>query len=207
MHVNEHTETKSTIMGKAELLFMRFGLKSVSMDDITRELGISKKTLYQYFESKEDLIMQTIQRHQCAESEAIASIIRESKDALHEMLAIARHVIVQFQQMAPVTIYDLKKYYPEAWRMVEQVQREYIYNILLANMKRGVEEGLYRSDFNTDILARLYVGSTKLLLDEEFFPNKSYHWDRLYREFVQYHLRGIVSAQGLEKLQHYIKDL
>ncbi len=207
MHVDEYTEAKTVIISKAKSLFMRFGLKSVSMDDVTRELGISKKTLYQHFESKEDLIMQTIQRHQCAESEAVAQICRQATDALQEMLAIARHVIVQFQQMSQATIFDLKKYYPEAWHMVEQVQRDYIYKVLKTNIDRGISEGLYRSDFNSDILARLYVGSMHWLMDEELFPSSEFHWAQLYREFIHYHLRGIASDKGLEKLHAYIKEL
>lgn len=207
MSLNEHNEQKFAIIKKAESLFMRLGLKGVSMDDVTRELGISKKTLYQFFDSKEDLIMQVINRHRCEESESVANICRDAPDALQEMLAIARHVIVQFQQMSPATIFDLKKYYPEAWRMVEQVQREYIYGVLKANIERGIQEGLYRNDFNADILARLYVGSVRWLTDDELFPPAEFHWAQLYREFIHYHLRGIASEKGLGKLQAYIKEL
>ena len=207
MNTNEHNEQKDTILKKAEALFMRLGLKSVSMDDVARELGISKKTLYQFFDSKEDLIMQVISRHRCEESESVANICRESSDALREMLAIARHEIVQFQQMSPATIYDLKKYYPEAWRIVEHEQRDYIYGILKANIDRGIAEGLYRDDFNADILARLYVGSIHWLVDDELFPPTEFHWAQLYREFIYYHLRGIASGKGLKKLEAYIKDL
>jgi len=204
---DQHSEAKTSILRKAEVLFMRLGLKSISMDDVARELGISKKTLYQFFQSKEDLVLQTISRHQCTEAEDIHRICEASTDALKEMLDIARHVLVQFQQMSPATIFDLKKYYPEAWRIVEQVQREHIYGILKANMERGIREGLYRDDFDTNILARLYVGSVRWLLDEELFPQTQFHWAQLYREFIHYHLRGIVSQEGLKKLKTYIQDL
>lgn len=203
----QHSEAKTSILKKAEMLFMRLGLKSISMDDVARELGISKKTLYQFFQSKEDLVLQTISRHQCSEAEEVKRICATSTDALKEMLDIARHVLVQFQQMSPSTVFDLKKYYPEAWRIVEQVQREYVYGVLKANMERGIREGLYRDDFDTNILARLYVGSVRWLLDEELFPQTQFHWAQLYREFVHYHLRGIVSPKGLEKLKAYIQDL
>lgn len=204
---DQHNEAKTSILRKAEMLFMRLGLKSISMDDVARELGISKKTLYQFFQSKEDLVLQTIQRHQCTEAEDIKRICEASTDALKEMLDIARHVLVQFQQMSPSTVFDLKKYYPEAWRIVEQVQREHVYGILKANMERGIREGLYRDDFDTNIMARLYVGSVRWLLDEELFPQAQFHWAQLYREFIHYHLRGIVSQEGLKKLKTYIQDL
>jgi len=186
---------------------MRFGLKSVSMDDVTRELGISKKTLYQYFQSKEDLVLQTIQQHQLDQKNSIAPTLKYAADALQEMLGFARHFMVQLRQMSPATIFDLKKYYPEIWHIAEHSQREYIYAILVQNMSRGKQEGLYRDNLHEDILARLYLGSVRLLLDEAFFPNQNYHWDKLYREFIEYHLRGIASAKGLEKLQHYLNEL
>jgi AcrR family transcriptional regulator len=207
VQTEEFTEARKAIIAKAELLFMRFGLKSVSMDDVTRELGISKKTLYQYFQSKEDLVLLTIQQHQNDQKKSLAHILKHSGDALQEMFGFARHFIVQLRQMSPATIFDLKKYYPDIWHLVQQSQREYIYDILVKNMSRGKMEGLYRTNLHDDILARLYLGSVLLLLDDSFFPNQNYHWDKLYREFIEYHLRGIASSEGLEKLQDYLNEL
>ncbi|MBX2928897.1 MAG: TetR/AcrR family transcriptional regulator [Saprospiraceae bacterium] len=207
MNSNDHSDPKIAILKKAEALFLRLGIKSVSMDDVTRELGISKKTLYQYFENKEDLITQVISNHQCEEADAVTGICRGANDALEEVMGIARHVIVQLQQMSPATIFDMKKYYPEAWQVVERSQFEYVYNVVRANLERGKKEGLYRDDFDPDIIARLYVGSTAVLLDDQSFPTAEYHWSVLYREFIQYHLRGIVSPKGLKKLQEYLSEL
>ena len=207
MQSDEQHGVKQAIIAKVESLFLRFGLKSVSMDDVTRELGISKKTLYQYFESKEDLVLQTIQQHQAEQKKALALTLKDSGDALQEMFGFARHFMVQLRQMSPATIFDLKKYYPDIWHSVENAQREYIYLVLVQNMARGKQEGLYRDHLQVDILARLYLGSVRLLLDDTFFPNHNYHWDKLYREFIEYHLRGIASIEGLKRLQHYLNEL
>jgi TetR/AcrR family transcriptional regulator, cholesterol catabolism regulator len=207
MQTSDFHDIKAAILKKAESLFMRFGLKSISMDDVTRELGISKKTLYQYFESKEALVMRIIRQHQQEEAEAISEIKQSAGDAIAEMLSIARHVIRRYQHMSPSTLYDLKKYYPEAWKLVEHVQREFIYKEVKDNLDRGIAEGLYRTDFDVDILARLYVGSSTLLLDEQQFPGTDYHWEALYREFIYYHLRGIASEQGRVRLQQYQEEL
>jgi len=207
MSTSDFNDIKAAILRKAESLFMRFGLKSISMDDVTRELGISKKTLYQYFESKEALVMRIIRQHQQEEAEAIRNIKLDAADAIAEMLSIARHVILRYQHMSPSTLYDLKKYYPEAWKLVEHIQREFIYKEVKANLDRGIAEGLYRTDFNADILARIYVGSSTLLMDEQQFPSAEYHWEALYREFIYYHLRGIAAEQGRALLQKYQKEL
>ena len=198
-----HTYAKQTILKKAEALFLRLGVKSVSMDDVASELGISKKTLYQFFESKEELLLQAIREHQCEESEAVSSICRDSQDALQEILHIARLVILQMQQISPAAIFDLKKYYPEAWKEVVDLHKGHIYGVLRENLDKGIRQGLYREEINPDIIARLYLSGISSFSDENLFPSVEFPRDRLFREFIFYHLRGIVSARGLEKLLEF----
>ncbi len=203
----ESTDLKTAIMLKAEALFMRYGLRSVSMDDITRELGISKKTLYQYFESKEDLVLQAIQRHQTCERDTILQLISQAQDPMHELLLIARYFIVQFQHVSPATIYDLKKYYPEAWRLMDELEQKYIYAALQDNLTRGLAAGLYRDNMNTDIMARLYVSMVRTLFEEDLFRQQAFQLGVLYKAFIEFFLRGIASPAGLAKLQLYLQNL
>lgn len=203
----ESTDLKTAIMLKAEALFMRYGLRSVSMDDLTRELGISKKTLYQYFESKEDLVLQAIQRHQTCERDTILQLMRQAQDPMHELLLIARHFIAQFQHVSPATIYDLKKYYPEAWRVMDELEQKHIYATLQDNLTRGLAAGLYRDNINTDIMARLYVGTVRTLFEEDLFRQQAFQLGALYKAFIEFFLRGIASPTGLAKLQIYLQNL
>ena len=205
-HQTEHTYAKHTILKKAEELFLRFGVKSVSMDDLARDLGISKKTLYQLFESKEDLILQTIEQHQCEQEEAVNSLCRQDGDALEEIFNIVRRVLLHMRQVSPATIFDMKKYYPEAWSRIEQMQREHIYRVLRQNLENGIRQSLYREDIDPEIIARLYLGNIASLMNESLFPLEEFSRDRLYREFILYHLRGIVSAKGLERLTGFPGD-
>jgi len=197
---SEHTYAKQTILKKAEELFMRLGVKSVSMEDIARELGVSKKTLYQLFENKEDLIFQTISHHASEQTEAVSFICSHSGDALDEILNLARNVITRMQKFSPVAIFDLKKYYPEAWCKLEKMQRDHIYRILQENLEKGIRQGIYRDDLDPGIITRIYLGNIVSLMNEALFPREEFSLDRVYREFIFYHLRGIVSAKGLKKL-------
>lgn len=198
-----HTYAKQSILKKAEALFLRLGIKSVSMEDVAGELGISKKTLYQFFESKEDLLFQAMREHHCERSEEVSSICKRSEDALQEILNIARVVILHIQQISPAAIFDLKKYYPEAWAMVEDLRRDHIYKVLRENIEKGIHQGLYREDIDPEIITRFYLSSISSFSDENLFPSVEFPRDRLFREFIFYHLRGVVSARGLEKLKEY----
>ena len=113
---------------------MRYGIKSVSMDDIAKQLGISKKTLYQYVDNKSDLITKVMEFHIETEQKAIAEIHDVAKDPIHEMLLIARFVSRLLREMNPATVYDLQKYYADSWQIMQKLQNEHIYGIIKENL-------------------------------------------------------------------------
>lgn len=192
-------------MRRAESLFMRYGIKSVSMDDIARELGISKKTLYQFFENKEDLITKTIESHLHDEVCDMDRIVSHASNALEEIMLLARHVIGQFQELTSSVVYDLKKYYPDAWNLIDQMQRDHVYKSILNNLTRGIAEGDYRNDLNPEIMARLHVGSLYLPIDHTLFPIREFQPDQVFKEYIYHFVRGVASEQGLEKINHFLQ--
>ena len=196
---------KTNILDKVQELFMKYGLKSVSMDDISRKLGISKKTLYQCVANKRDLIKEVFQKHIEEEEAAIDKIVANSKDAVDEMIEIARFVTALLREVSPTTLYDMQKYYGDIWGMMEALHQDHIYSVIKTNLDRGISEGLYRKDLNTDIIAKLYVGKTLLIVDEDVFPLKDYNKENLYLEYVHYHLHGIALPKGLKLFEKYTK--
>jgi len=196
---------KSIILEKVHELFMKYGLKSVSMDDISRTLGISKKTLYQAVENKRDLIKEVFQKHINDEEAAINEIVASSKDAVDEIIGIARYVTGLLREISPTTLYDMQKYYGDIWGMMETLHQGHIYETIKTNLDRGIFEGLYRKNLNTDIIAKLYVGKTMLIVDEDIFPLKDYNKEKLYLEYVYYHLHGIALPRGLKLFEKYTK--
>lgn len=185
---------------------MRYGIKSITMDDVAREMGISKKTLYQHVNSKTDLIERIIHQHIHEEKKCLSEIPGQAKDAIEEVLMIAQYVVKVLRSMRPTTMFDLKKYYRDCWNMMEDFQQGYMYNMIRANIEQGIQEGLYRDNLDSDIIAKLYVRKTMLLTDEIIFPMREYDRDKLFTEFIQYHLRGIVSEKGMKKLITYQPD-
>lgn len=182
-------------------LFLKYGVKSVSMDDICRKLGISKKTIYTVIENKKDLIEKIIKLHLEKDQEDIEEITKSADTAVDEMCKIGRHVIKFLREMKPSLIYDLQKYYPQAWDMIEDQHYNFIYRTIKANLERGQDEGLYLSSFDAEIIAKLYVEKTHCIADEEHFPSMEYTRPQLFEELFMYHMRGISSEKGLKLLK------
>ncbi|MCB0705440.1 MAG: TetR/AcrR family transcriptional regulator [Saprospiraceae bacterium] len=196
-------DTKQKILSSAAELFMRYGIKSVSMDDIARELGISKKTLYQVVDNKAELIDEVIAQYLEGEECSIETIRKSATDSIEEMLLISAHVTQVMRQLRPATIYDLQKYHKSAWMRIEGHHQEHVYKVVSDNILAGIQQGLYREEVDADIIARLYVSKSFVLVDEKIFPLKDFHRDKLLLEFIYYHIHGIASAKGLEVLQKY----
>lgn len=198
-------DVKNQVIKKAEDLFLRYGLKSVTMDDIARKLGMSKKTLYQYVDNKTDLISKIMLAHIEEEKAMMEEVRSNSGDAIEEMLKVARYAVQQLRKLSPTLVYDLQKYYGDIWLLLQKLHRGHGQLMIRENIKRGIQQGVYRPDVNADILAKMYVMSTFSLVDEELFPLKDYNKEKLFVEFIKYHINGIASEKGLELYKKHVK--
>ncbi|MCB0642293.1 MAG: TetR/AcrR family transcriptional regulator [Phaeodactylibacter sp.] len=197
-------DIRTEIFNRSRALFMKYGLKSVTMDDIARDLGISKKTLYQFVDNKADLIQKVVCLFVDEEQESIDSIQQQADDAIEEMLNIARHIIRFLRSLTPTTIYDLQKYYKESWELVYELNNKHIIEVLKQNIEKGIRQGVYRENLNPEIIAKIYVGKIPIITDEEIFPGREYNREQLFSEFFTYHIHGIASQKGLQHLQAHM---
>lgn len=195
------------ILTKAESLFFKYGVKSISMDDLSRELGISKKTLYQSVENKKDLVMQVFQNCLKKEIEAVIDIRKNAADAIDEMIEVAKYVIPTLRQITPTLIFDMQKYYQDVWQLMEAYNQKEIFKVIKENIERGIKEGIYREEFHPEIIVKLYVGKTQVVIDEDIFPLRQYNKENLFKEHIQYHIRGIATSKGLKLLEKHFKKL
>jgi len=199
------SEELKKILDTAEVLFRKYGIRSVTMADIARELGMSKKTLYVHIENKNDLINKALERHIIEEKEQCFSIIANAEDALEELLNMSLYVQQMIQEMNPSLLFDLKKYHRPIWEKFEGHEKEFVFGCVKNNLERGVKEGLYRANLDVNIVSRIYIGSLPMFSDDELFPFKQFPRPELHKEFVRYHINGIVSEQGRKLLDSYIK--
>lgn len=192
------------IVTAAEKLFMRYGIKSVSMDDVTRELGISKKTLYQYIDKKETLVNLVMQCNGERDMATIAQSHSDSNDAIDEYLRNSRYFIREMRKVSPAALYDLKKYYPAIWQNQMANHIDYFMQSIEVNISRGIEEELYRPDLIAVVIARLYAQTVIAIADSSMFPAQNFTIDRIIHQHALYHLHGIVNQKGRERMQEYL---
>jgi TetR/AcrR family transcriptional regulator, cholesterol catabolism regulator len=192
---------KDTLFTAAFELFLKYGIKSVSMDDISRKLGISKKTIYTFVANKESLISNVLDKHLESDEEEILKITNKSIDAIDEMVNISQHILTFLCDMTPSLVFDLKKYHPELWAKVEKQHFTFIENTIHNNLVRGQKEGLYRKNFDAKIVSKLYVAKSNCIVDTDNFPIANYNRVNLFKEMISYHLHGVVSPEGFQLFQ------
>ncbi len=195
------TEQQEKWLKRVEDLFLRYGIKSISMDDVARELGISKKTLYQFVGSKDDLVNKMLERHIAEEKNLCHQVSGVAENAVEEMFMVIESNAQQLQQMKTNIVYDLQKYHHDAWEKMQDYQRNFLYRIVRANLERGIREGLYRTGFDPDIVAKLHIAMSFQLFDENIFPQNTYPKATLFHEYLMHYLYGIVSDKGLQLLK------
>lgn len=199
------TEQQQVWINRVSELFLRFGIKALTMDDVARELGISKKTLYQFVSSKDDLVNRIVESHILMECQRSEMIAQTATDALDEMMMVIREMMLEMQTMKANFIFDLQKYHRSAWDQVKNYQQDYMYKVVADNLRRGVQEGLYRDDFDIDVVAKLHLGQVFSIFDETWFPKPPYTFEALFNESMIGYLYSIVSDVGrkamVEKLQ------
>lgn len=186
---------------------MKYGIKSVTMDDIARELGISKKTLYQYVDDKNDLVAKVIELEIAEKTKLFGKNDHTGLNAVEDVFEVHRQVQQMIKDYNPATDYDLRKYYPELYSQIIKVRREYIYRNVLDNLIKGKAEGLYRLDFDNELIAKIQLSRVEATFDEKVFTHDELLSPRLFKEIFVYHIRGIANDKGLKVLEQKLKEL
>jgi TetR/AcrR family transcriptional regulator, cholesterol catabolism regulator len=195
------------ILSKARELYMKYGIKSITMDDVASELGISKKTLYQFVTDKEDLVGKFIDNEIAIRHEEICKCFRIGLNAIDELFEISIFMNKIMRDQNPATEYDLKKYYPQHFQKIVKTRREGIYSYILLNLKKGKKEGLYREDLNNEIIAKLYLLRIESIQNNDLFTVDEFTSSKLFIELLTYHIRGIATEKGIHVLEKKIKEL
>lgn len=197
---------KEKILKKAIDLFINFGFKSVTMDDIASEMHISKKTIYSHFNNKTKLVeaatfcvFETI-------SNEINCICELQKNPIEELYEIKKSVMLHLKNEKTSPHYQLCKYYPEINESLKKKQFELMQACVVNNFERGIEMGLYRTNLNEEFVSRIYFLGITGIKDENLFPTKVFTKTKIMDNFLEYHLRGIITKEGLYTLNTIIKN-
>jgi len=196
---------KKLILNKATDLFLNFGFKSVTMDQIANEIGISKKTIYNFFENKKQLVHVVTNGMFVSITAGIKQIKKESIDPISELFDIKLFLIKFLKGERTSPLYQLQKFYPETHKEITQKQFEFMTKSAIESLKNGVRLGLFRKDINIDLISRLYFNGMIGIKDQDIFPSEKYEPTFLMLKYIEYHLRAIVTEKGLKKLNSFLK--
>jgi AcrR family transcriptional regulator len=197
-------EVKERILKAAEELFMQYGFRSISMDDIARHISVSKKTIYQFFEDKDEIVSITVSRHFDREREVCQhQVFNNSANAVEELLLVSKFMKSNAMNINPAVIFDLQKYHPTAWQIFKDFKHEFVLQHILRNLRKGIEEGLYREDIDAEVMARLRLEEVQFGFDNSLFPPARFNLYNIQMQLLEHFIRGIVTEKGLVLFNQY----
>lgn len=199
-------DVKERILTKAADLFMRYGIRSITMDEIASQLGISKKTIYQFFTDKDDMVSAVIEQEVMRNEAECAQFRDHATDAVHEIFLALEDLDEMLKYTNPLMLYDLEKHHPKAFQKIKGYKYQFLYNALLDNLQRGIREGIYRSDFQTDIVAKNRIESAFLIFNPDLFPHSRYKMSEVSYELAMLFLHGVVSPEGKKLIEKYTAE-
>jgi AcrR family transcriptional regulator len=199
-------ETKEKILLKSFELFKRFGMRSVTMDEVAGQCGVSKKTVYQYFEDKESLVKEVVStmigksEQCCMHSRGIA------ENAVHEIFMAMNMIQDMFGGVNPCMMHDLRKYHSGAFALLHQHKQQFMYATIKQNIERGIAEGLYRPEVNVEIITLYQLFNMTVAFEEDVFPKAKYSVVDIDAELTLYNLYGLATPKGVKQIEKYNQE-
>lgn len=199
-------EKQQEIIEKAAQIFLRHGIKAVTMSELARELGISKKTIYAYFEDKNDLIKQIVEDKIGENRESCEAVKEDSKTAIDSLMRISEFAVKLLTDIHSSVFYDLQKYHQDAWQVIDQHRNEFVRNQVKKNVERGQDEGIYLSHLNPKTTASIYLSIINGVMGADVFEVSPSHYGELLEEIIYFQLRSVVNDEGRALLNEYMKN-
>jgi len=200
-------EMREDILHKAGDLFLEYGFKSVTMDHLAQELGVSKKTIYEYFKNKSELVEQVAYFIRDKIHAEIDLVQLKNLDPIEEMIEIKRVVMKRLKNEKSSPQFQFQKYYPKIYAKMRDSQICKMEECIGKNIERGVKENYYRQDIHKVFTCRIYIAGMLNLKDEELFKDSQLSPKELYEQFLKYHLRSITDTKGYKRLLELEKQL
>lgn len=195
---------KERIQQKAKELFLRYGFRSVTMDEIAGQLGVSKKTLYHFFADKDELVEAVMETEMhCMQSECLKQS-HESENAIEELFRDMDTMEVMVSAMNPQLLFDLEKFYPKTFEKFKKHKHGFLLDLIKKNLQRGIKEDLFRSDMNIDIIAKFRLESGFIIFNKDLFPYGKYSLLDVAFEIYNHYIHGISTAKGKRLIEKYI---
>jgi AcrR family transcriptional regulator len=203
MEAIEQTTVKEKIAKETFGLFCQRGIKSVSMDDIAQHLSMSKKTIYKWYENKDEIVCFAVSSYLKTIECNCEGVLNESGNAVEELFNIMGTTREIFSSIHPSIFHDLQKYHANAWRLWQDHKNQYIFGKVKQNLERGIAEGLFRKDLDVEVIARMRLVQIELPFDERLFPRHQFELMRVQMASLEHYMLGIATLKGHKLINEY----
>lgn len=193
------------ILDTSKELFFRHGIKSITMDDIAHKLGMSKKTIYQYYADKNAILSSLMISELKSQIREMQEIRKNSENSIDEMLQSMSCMSKNFSKMNPTLFYDLQKYHASAWGHFKNFKEKELTGFVEENLRRGIKSELYRKDLKVKTLARLRLEEVELGFNTEAFPHEQFNISEVQIALLEHFLYGVVTLKGYKLINKYRK--
>lgn len=205
MYFTLMSENREEIMQAAEQLFLKYGVKGVTMDDISRQLAISKKTIYNHYKDKDDIVSTVTERYMEREISRINEIKKSAENAIHELTLDSDYIREHMQNINPVIITELQKYHRRAWKIYLGF-RDTLFQMVEQTLIRGVREGLFRPDIDVKVLAVLRVEECQMMINVNTFSRDTFSFHDVEHQLMVHYMNGILTPKGSKIYEPYIRS-
>ena len=199
-------EIKERIIAKAREQFFRYGVKSVTMDDIAGELGISKKTIYQHFEDKDAIVHQLMMAEMANDKCEWNDLDGSSNNVIEKIVKSMDIIRKAFAEINPSAFFDIKKYHPKTWQLFQDHKQNFVMDSIRKELLRGIEEGFFRADIKVEILVRMRLEQIEIGFDPHLFPPNKFSLIEVELTMLDHYIRGILTPKGLEVYQEFMHN-
>jgi AcrR family transcriptional regulator len=198
--------TEVRILQAVSELFYRHGVKSITMDDISKHLGMSKKTIYESYENKDEIVKLLAKREIDVQFNDMLEIRKRSENAVDEIFGVMRYMAAKFSLINPTMFYDLQKYHSEAWAHFREFKESKMQVFIEENLKLGIKQELYRAEMNAKIMARLRMEEVELAFNPAAFPPDKFKVVDVHIELLNHFVHGIATLKGHKLINKYSKQ-
>lgn len=204
--ISKALDIKQNILETSYRLFKSYGLRSVTMDDIAKELSISKKTIYQSFKDKNEIVSLVSRYHLDKEKEKVNEIMQEGMDGIERLFGITQCLRESVASLNPSLMFDLQKYYPKAFKVFEEYKDKVFLQSLIDTLRQGINEGYFRDNIDAEIISVMRMEQIQLAFNPVIFPRNKYDFKQVQWQLLEHFVKGIVTAEGEKKLAEFSKN-
>jgi len=194
---------ENRILFKARDLMLRNGVKHVTMDDIATQLGMSKKTIYQFYKDKDALVMAVVNFELEEQSLKCQRTQDTADNAVHEMFMLLEDIQQMFKNMNPMTMNEIAKYYPEAFARIQNHKDEFMHQIIKTNLIKGIEQGVYRKEIDPEILSIYRLETSFVPFNPQLYPFSKFDIGKVTLQIIENFIYGVMSLKGIELMEKY----